>query len=430
MLHKSVGLWAGGMRDDMMRRLIGGLGICALMLLLAGCTSLPAAAPTPAEVETPTAAQCGVDCSDGFIVVDVNSAVVSALTRERIDGLAGKFESRRPAADLRIAVGDTLQIAIIETGGGLFGQTSAPQSATSTSIANQSLSAAATPLQSVTVPRDGYINVPYAGRILAAGRTPDQVRADIERALSDKAIKPQAEVSVASNGAASANSATVAGEVNKAAVYPLALSGSRLLDMIAEAGSARFPAYEINVRLTRGRRTAVASLQNIVDNPAENIFVYPNDTIYLSHDPRTFTVLGSSTKVGRYSFGTERMNLAEAVGEAGGLVDNAADPGGVFLFRYEPRRVVCEMRPELSDKLPERVPVVYRLNLRGGEGYFLAQSFAMRDKDVILVANADGAQLLKFFTLLRGATDVIYDVSVSGASISGASLNSAGKGAQ
>src|SRR6202035_4335168 len=57
-------------------------------------------------------------------------------------------------------------------------------------------------------------------------------------------------------------------------------------------------------------------------------------------------------------------------------------------------------------------PVVYRLNLRVGNGYFLAQSFPMRDKDVILLANADGAQLLKFFVLLRGATGAFHDVGL------------------
>ena len=41
----------------------------------------------------------------------------------------------------------------------------------------------------------------------------------------------------------------------------------------------------------------------------------------------------------------------------------------------------------------------------------------MRDKDVILVANSDGAQLLKFFTLVRGVTGIISDIkSISSSS--------------
>ena len=71
---------------------------------------------------------------------------------------------------------------------------------------------------------------------------------------------------------------------------------------------------------------------------------------------------------------------------------------------------MASIRPDLAGKLEARVPVVYRLNLRVGNGYFLAQSFPMRDKDVILLANADGAQLLKFFVLLRGATGAFHDL--------------------
>jgi len=47
------------------------------------------------------------------------------------------------------------------------------------------------------------------------------------------------------------------------------------------------------------------------------------------------------------------------------------------------------------------VPIIYRLNLREGDGYFLARQFEMRDKDIVLVANSDGAQLLKFATLVQ-----------------------------
>jgi polysaccharide export outer membrane protein len=375
-----------------------------------GCSILCASGPTMAEVENSSKSDPSQgfvvvdDPSQGFVVVDIDAAVASAVSQVRQDGFGGNFKSNAPAANLRIAVGDVMQITIIEAGSGLFGQ-----SDSSATLGSQSVGAQSTSLQPVTVARDGYINVPFAGRIRVAGQTPDYVRVEIERLLADKAVGLQAEVTVVSDGA---NSATVAGEVNHAAVFPLSLNGNKLLDLIAAAGGARYPAYEINVHLTRSRRSATASLQNIVDNPSENIYIQPRDSIYLSRDPRTFTVFGATTKVGRYHFDTERLNLAEAVAEAGGFVDAAADPSGAFLFRFESPQFVASLRPDLAGKLEARVPVVYRLNLRVGNGYFLAQSFPMRDKDVILLANADGAQLLKFFVLLRGATGAFHDVGL------------------
>ena len=39
---------------------------------------------------------------------------------------------------------------------------------------------------------DGAISIPYAGRIKAAGRTPQQIEHTIEQRLADKALDPQA----------------------------------------------------------------------------------------------------------------------------------------------------------------------------------------------------------------------------------------------
>lgn len=383
---------------------LGAPSAITLALMVAGCTALPAAAPTITEVEHP------FDPGYPFVLVNLNDTVVSALSQVRQDGFIGKFQSKAPPANLRIAVGDTLQIGIIEAGGGLFGGQQPPSAAGGVpTLGSQGVNAQATLLLPVTVERDGDIRVPFAGSVHAAGLTPDQLGAEIERLLAKKALNPQVEVYVTLNPTFTANSATVAGEVYHAAMFPLLPSGNKLLDLIAEAGSARYPAYELNVHLTRGNRTFTASLQNIVDDPRENIYIYPRDTIYLSRDPRTFTVLGATSHVGRYPFDTKRVTLAEAVAEGGGFTDTVADPAGVFLFRFEPPDFVASIRPDLAGMLNGPVPVIYKVDLRGGDGYFLAQSFELRDKDVILLANAAGTQWLKFLAIARGLTGIYSD---------------------
>ncbi len=362
-----------------------------ILALAPGCALMPASAPTALEVENANTAPFSQ-----ILVLDIDDAVVSALAAVRPEGFAGRFSGKAPAADLRIAVGDSLQISVIEQSAGLFSTSGAASGAPSTGG-----SLGATPFLPITVDRDGTINVPFAGSVRAAGLTVEAVRREIERRLADKAINPQVQVAVLGGAAIGANSATVGGEVNHAAVIPLRPSGSRLLDVIAEAGGAHYPAYETTVRLTRGRREAAVSLQRIVDKSDENIFIYPGDDIYVSHEPKTFTVLGATTKVGQYPFGSEVLNLAEAVAEAGGFVDAASDPSGVFVFRYESLNFVRSVRPDApTDADP--TPVIYRLNLREGGGYFRARRFTMRDKDIVLIANSDGAQLQKFVTLLEG----------------------------
>jgi polysaccharide export outer membrane protein len=386
-------------------RFLAGVAMMVVAFALGGCSSMPASGPTVAEVESGQ----GGGVSKGFIVADIDDSVVATTSLGNEVAFARAFTGAARRPDLRIGIGDVLQIAVIESGSGLFGQ-----SAGTPTLGAQSVAAVSNLMQPVTVPQDGFINVPFAGRIRALGRTPDQLRAEIEGRLANKAISPQAEVAIVSS---SMNSATVSGEVNHAGVFPLALGGSKLLDLVAAAGGARFPAYDVKVHLNRGGHLVVASLENIVDHPSENIYLRPHDSIYLSHDPPAFTAFGATNKVGRYEFQTERVTLAEAVAEAGGAADATADPSGVFLFRYEAPRVVEQFRPDLSGTLSAHVPVVYRLNLRAANGYFLAQRFQMRDKDVILLATAEGSNLLKFLVLLHTASEVVYDLRTTSATL-------------
>ena len=137
-----------------------------------------------------------------------------------------------------------MQIGVIEEAPGLFSQIGAQNTTGAAPVG-----ATATNLQPVTVAKDGTVYVPFAGHIVAKGRTVEEVRAAIELALADKAANPQVEVSILTNTNPGANSATVGGEVNHAGMFSLQPSGSRLLDVIDQAGSAHFPAYEITVHL-------------------------------------------------------------------------------------------------------------------------------------------------------------------------------------
>ena len=368
-----------------------------IALLMGGCSVLPAAAPTAREVTTDQVA-----ADSGFVVVDVDPNVISVLGARARQGFGAGFSDRRAPASNRIGPGDTLQIAVWEGGaGGLF--------STSTTAPGSTGARAAT-MQPAVVSADGMISVPYAGTIRASGETPTSLRRIIEARLADKAIQPQVEVSLATSGS---NVVAVNGEVNRAGVVVLSARGDRLLDVIANAGGPKYAAAETSVTLTRHGVTRTVMLQKIVESPSDNIGMRPGDSVFLTRAARTFTAYGAAGRVGHYPFDVDQLSLAEALAKAGGLIDAVADPSAVFLFRYEPRQTVRQLLPaDRHAALPNgQVPVVYRVNLREANGYFMAQSFGMRDKDIILAANSDGAQLLKFFTLVRGATGVVYDLT-------------------
>jgi polysaccharide export outer membrane protein len=189
---------------------------------------------------------------------------------------------------------------------------------------------------------------------------------------------------------------------------PLSPGGDRLLQIIAAAGGAKSSVHETFVRLSRGGVTATIPLEQLVADPAEDLYAQPGDVVTLVRVPQTFSVFGATGRNAKISFDARNLTLGEALGKSQGLRDDLAKPEGVFLFRYEPNSVVRALDQPVSTEARGGVsPVVYRFDLRDGKTYSLAQEFPVYDKDVIFVADAPAAQIYKFFTALNQVTGPI-----------------------
>src|SRR5262249_35765252 len=142
------------------------------------------------------------------------------------------------------------------------------------------------------------------------------------------------------------------------------------------------------VILERHGRRAIAPFGALVYESANNIYVHPNDTIYLYHEPQTFIAFGAVGTQQQIPFGAWRLSLAEAVSKSGWLIDLQADPGAVFLYRGEARDIAEAMGIDCAPYQGPMIPVIYAINLRDPSGYFLASSFEVRNKDIMYVSNA------------------------------------------
>jgi polysaccharide export outer membrane protein len=365
---------------------LAAVGVLA-SVIVTGCSALPTAGPTASDVK-------GQEVKDNlarFDLVNIDDNVVTTLLALPAESFHVRFKKYGRPPQPKIGVGDSIVVSIWEAaGGGLFGASPTDH-----------VSAGS---RSVTIPeqivaRDGGISVPFADRVPAAGRLPVEVQKTIEQRLAEKAIEPQVIVTVTKS---LSTSVTVAGEVVSGARVPLSLKGDRLLDLIAAAGGARAPVYETFVRLSRDGITATIPMEALVSDPAENIYAYPGDVLTLVRLPQSFTAFGATGTNMQVNFTAERMTLVEALAKAGGLQDQRSDPAGVFLFRFEPPDIVNALgRPQLQTGPEGSSPIVYQLDLSDAKSYFLAQRFAMHDKDIIYVANADFNELQKFFALLN-----------------------------
>ena len=353
------------------------------LVLLAGCAALPAQGPATIDIvhnDNPAAS--------GFELIDVDgSEVLSALRSAPHDSLSGSFGGQGRPGETTISVGDTIAVTIWEAGsGGLFsGSTDLTQVSSGTS------GKATIPEQPVG--RDGAITVPYAGRVKVSGLTPPAVERAIERRLEDRAIQPQVLVSITKQINASV---TVAGEVNSGARVPLSTRGDRLLDVLATAGGVRIPVSEAMVRLSRGGSTVSVPLRTVVNDPAENIYMRPGDALTIVREPQVFFAVGATGRNDEIPFGADRISVQQAIARAGGLLDNRADPSGVFLLRFEHEQVVSILKPQ-SPLLGTGalIPVIYRFNMRDPQALFVASAMPMRNRDVLYVTNSKLSDLSK-----------------------------------
>jgi polysaccharide export outer membrane protein len=370
------------------RRLVLVLPAMTLMAALGGCGWMSVSGPAATDI---LAGQRD-PVSLNYAVVKVTPKVIEVLSKN-LPRLVALGVNRRPR-DITFGVGDVLGVTIFEAvSGGLF----------------IPAEGGVRPGNFVTIPSQavdlrGNISIPYAGSIRASGRTQVEVQDAIVAALKNRAIEPQVVVSMVEQ---KTSMISILGE-GRSARIPATAMPERMLDVISRAGmvatggtSTGAAGAETWVLLERNGRRAIAPFGALVFEPVNNVYVHPNDTIYLYREPQTFLAFGAVGAQQQIPFGAWRLSLAEAISKAGGLIDIQADPASVFLYRGESRDVAQAMDIDCSPYEGPIIPVIYTINLRDPAGYFLASSFEMRNKDILYVSNAFSVESTKFMTYLN-----------------------------
>ena len=359
-------------------------GVATILAALAACSNIPNTGPRASDLREAASAQAEAGTAPDFRLAEIDRAAIEALERMRVER-QGALVSGPSSRGRRLRVGGPGR------GHDLGGRERRPllldraPAVRSRSACRASASAATAASRS-----------PYAGRIRVEGREPRAASAMVRTALQGKAVEPQALLVVQSSPG---SIATVLGDAtNGGGVVPLRGAGERLLDVIASAGGLKTPPHRTKVRLTRGAQVGEAHLSRVLREPAQNVPVRPGDVINLLESPQTITVFGAASLPSRVDFTQEEMMLDEALAQAGGLDDRRADPGAVFVFRYEDPDTAAAVLEKPAGEAVE--PMVYNLNLRDPAAFFLARRFAMEDRDIIYVANAPIANFEKVLRVI------------------------------
>lgn len=376
----------------------------SLLFFISGCSTFPAWIPSSGPSAEQVVVQEKVDSP--IPVVEVNDAIARRLlAAQRTDSFAEVLSAKAPPGYV-VGAGDVLEVSVWEAPpAALFGAAVVDPRAGLTTTRQTTF-----PEQIVNA--DGVINVPFAGTVPVAGKTPQQIEADLVQRLKTKANQPQVLVRVIRNAT---QNVTVVGEVAQSVRMPLTAKGERLLDAIAAAGGVRQPVGKMTLQVSRGGKVVAMPLERVIQDPKQNVYLQPGDVVTALFQPLSFTALGATGKNEEIPFEATGITLAQALGRMAGLRDAQADAGGVFIFRFEDPGVLASPAApgnESVKPLPQtpegKVPVVYRVDLKDPRAFLVAQNFPMKNKDVVYVANAPAAELQKFLNIL---TSSLFSVS-------------------
>lgn len=366
--------------------------LCVLATVsLAACNTF--GAPGPSRSRVLDSATQDYEHAD-IQIVDITDEAIGRLDNVRqsrgFAELLGSASSSRSV----VGNGDVLEISIWEAPPAVLFGTAAPgmQQDTYATVARN------TSLPGQLVGDDGTITVPFAGTIEAAGRTTEAIARDIRNRLRGRANDPQTIVRLAQN---EARNVIVLGEVRSSRRVPLGPRGERLLDAIAAAGGTSQPVGKTTLQVTRGPTVAKMAMDAVIRDPSQNIRLAPDDVVTVLFQPYSFIALGAVNANAEVPFEGGGISLAQALGRIGGLKDERADIRGVFVFRLEdPEAFDPAMAASIRRTGEGLIPVIYRLDLSQGASLFAARNFLIRDKDVLYVSVAPGADLPKFISTL------------------------------
>ncbi|MCL4068556.1 polysaccharide biosynthesis/export family protein [Pseudomonas sp. GX19020] len=362
------------------------LALIAIVAATASC-GLPRSGPNKKEIFAGSVLKEG----DAFIV-SVNPRVTRATAVLPSFGFSDSFQKAGKMGSDTISNGDLLSITVFENvrDDPLLGNT------------GQRVSQ----LTEVQVDGQGFVFIPYAGRIKAAGTSVEAVRSAITRKLDAQTPDPQVQVArVAGDG----STVTINGSVSTPGVFPIEQPTRTLASMLARAGGVVIDPSTALVRVTRGGQTGKIWLKDLWANPKMDIALRPGDRIVIEEDERKFTALGATGTQTVVPFESESLSAIEALATVGGLQTMAADPTGVFVFRNEPEAIANAVLGRSDLRGDQRV--VYVLDLTAPTGMFEARDFLVRDGDTVYVTEAPYVQWQKSLSVLTGSAGAAASIN-------------------
>jgi polysaccharide export outer membrane protein len=294
------------------------------------------------------------ELSTNVAIVQLTADNIEAFdTPRNLDGSRGTMPSGTWV--YRVGVGDVLDIVVWDN----------PELAIPAG-------ASRTPQESgQRVQSDGTFFYPYVGQVQASGKTPEAIRDDLTKRLTQFITDPQIEVKVAGYNS---QAVSVTGQVGSPSRQPLTDMPLTLLDAISAAGGLTEQADPRNVTVRRSGRSYTVDLQAFLEDGAKsnNPVLQNGDVVSVGRqDLQEAYLLGQIVKPSTIDLTSENVTLTQAVTRVGGLKEDSADARGIFVFRDTPTGIT-----------------VYQLDATNPVAYVIGTRFVILPQDVVYITSA------------------------------------------
>jgi polysaccharide export outer membrane protein len=238
---------------------------------------------------------------------------------------------------------------------------------------------------------DGYLYYPYVGMVKAAGMNIAALRDILTERLSAYIQNPQLDVRVV---AFRSKRVYMVGEVNSPGVLPLNDVPLTIADAISLSGGLTANAHKSGVNISRNGKVYEIDLKALYDHAdsSQNLMLQHGDIVnVLDRSQQKVFVMGEVKSPRSVEIINGQLSLAAAIGEVGGVSQNSADSGAIYVIRG-------------SDK---DKPEIYHLDARYATGMLLAERFEMQAQDVVFVDSAGVSQWNRVISQLLPSISVI-----------------------
>ena len=241
---------------------------------------------------------------------------------------------------------------------------------------------------------DGTIFYPYIGKLDAAGKTIEELRATIAQRLAQYVDSPQVDLSVLRFAS---QKAILAGAVLKAGPMPITTSPMSVVEAIGAGGIEPVNADLSGLVLTRDGREYTLDLDALNGQGAQlnNVFLKDGDQLYLPYnDRKKIYIMGEVNEPQAVKFKTKNMNLADVIGTAGGLNQTTSNGNALYVIRG-------------AENLETEPAKIFQLDAKSPTAFAIASQFELKPQDIVYVGPAQVTRWNRLISQLVPSASIV-----------------------